>query len=149
MRLGDFCTPRSSFSSSLPLYSGRILLSLGILLSAHIYRRGTDTDLQKTSRDRYPASPFGAVTGPTESIYHVIAKHCCVTSLRMSKLHRRRKHCCCIVGRVCVAGVVSQWICVSQYLYMCVCVCVRTGALQFSMQVHRLLVAPPLSPCFM
>jgi hypothetical protein len=111
------------------------------LLSVHLYRRGTDTDLQKTSRDRYPASP-SALAGPTENTCHMTAKHCCVTSLPMRKLHRHRKHCCCIVGRVCVAGVVWQWIYMSQYVFVCVLI------VQSSMQVHRLLVASPLSPCF-
>jgi hypothetical protein len=30
----------------------------------------------------------------------------------------QRKHCCYIVGRVYVAGVVWQWIYMSQYYYM-------------------------------
>jgi hypothetical protein len=40
----------------------------------------------------------------------VVWRHCACASCADTK-----KNCCCIVGRVCVAGVTYDWICMSQY----------------------------------
>jgi hypothetical protein len=62
------------YFSSLLLYSGRFLLQLKN--SAHLYRRGTDTDLQKTSHDCYRASPLARWLD-LQKTRHMIANHCC------------------------------------------------------------------------
>jgi hypothetical protein len=87
------------YSSSLPLYSGRLVLSLGILLT---YRRGTDTDLQKTHHV-IAIQPAHWRSGWTyKNICHVISKHCCVTSLRMCKLHGHKDNTAGVLLAVCV-----------------------------------------------
>jgi hypothetical protein len=78
------------YSSSLPLYSGRLLLSLEILLTyidaaqTRTYREHITWSLSSLS--------IGALASPTENTCHVISKHCCVTSLRMRKLHRHKEN---------------------------------------------------------
>jgi hypothetical protein len=48
----------------------------------------------------------------------MIAKHCCVTSLRMCKLHVHKENTAAVLLAVCAAGVVWQWIYISQYELM-------------------------------
>jgi hypothetical protein len=96
------------YSSSLPLYYGRLLLSLGILLTY------TDAARTRTYRKHITGSlssqSIGALSGPKKSTCHVISKHCCVTSLRMRKLHRHKENTAAVLLVVCVAGVVRQYV---------------------------------------
>jgi hypothetical protein len=70
------------YSSSLPLYSCRLLLTppAHSLLrnSAHLCRRTTDMYHRKhMSHDGYPASPLARWLLPTENTCHVTATYCC------------------------------------------------------------------------
>jgi hypothetical protein len=48
------------------------------------------------------------MAGPTEKTCHVISKHCCVTSLRMCKLHRHKENAAAILLAVCMLRALSS-----------------------------------------
>jgi hypothetical protein len=75
--------------------------------SAHLCGRGTDTDLQKTHQVIAIQQSIGAVAEPRENTCHVISKHCCVTSLRMSKLHRNKDNATAVLLAVYVLRALS------------------------------------------
>jgi hypothetical protein len=111
-------------SSSLPLYSGHLLLSLGILLTyidtawTWTYRKHITWSLSSHS--------IGTLAGPEENTYHVISKYCCVTSLRRRKLHRHKENAAAVLLTVCV----------------CVCVCVLRALSGNGFTCHNIKVHP-------